>query len=215
MDESILTDINIFTSSSLKHKAPRSTTQKEDNMVTIRPATETDLPQIRAINTHYIQHTSLTFAQSTPAPKTYTDKLHNLQARNLPYLVAVEPNPETQTEYILGYASLAPFREHLVSYAPTVELSLFVHPEHQSRSIGTSLLTALLDRVRAGEVVHRVVGNAESAGGEDVQVKNVIAVMAVDPEGREGGEALRRWYSRRGFGECGRLVKVGFKRGHW
>lgn len=183
-------------------------------MVTIRPATEPDLPQIRNINTHYIQHTSLTFAQTPPAAETYTENLHNLQTRHLPYLVAVEPDPETH-DHVLGYASLAPFREHLVSYAPTVELSLFVHPEHHSRSIGTRLLSALLERVRSGEVVHRVVGNAESAGGEDVRVRNVIAVMAVDPEAREGGEALRRWYLRRGFRECGRLVKVGFKRGHW
>lgn len=179
-------------------------------MVTIRPATEADLPQIRTINTHYILHTSLTFAQTTPAPETYTSKLQSLQSRNLPYLVAVAPNPTPETnDAVLGYASLAPFREHLVSYAPTVELSLFVHPDHQSNSIGTGLLTALLERVRAGEVVHRV------DGGDDVEVKNVVAVMAVDPEGKEGGEALRRWYLRRGFRECGRLVKVGFKRGHW
>lgn len=185
-------------------------------MVTIRPATEADLPQIRTINTHYILHTSLTFAQTTPAPEIYTEKLHALQSRHLPYLVAVTPSPNPETnDTVLGYASLSPFREHLISYAATVELSLFVHPEHQGNSIGTGLLTALLELVSAGEVIHKVNGSAESAGGEDVKVRNVIAVMAVDPEGKESGEALRRWYLRRGFRECGRMVKVGFKRGHW
>lgn len=197
-----------------KSNAQRSTDEDLNriNMVSIRPAIEADLPQIRSINTHYIQHTCLTFAQTTPAPEKYTEKLHDLIARGLPYLVAVEPDHETGNDDVLGYASLAPFREHLVSYAPTVELSLFVHPDHRSRSIGSRLLSTLLDRVRAGDVVHRISGRTDEAG---VPVQNVIAVMAVDPEGLENGEALRRFYFHRGFQECGRLRKVGFKRGHW
>lgn len=187
----------------------------EDKMVTIRPATEGDLPQIRNINIYYIQHTCLTFAQTTPAAETYTEKLHNLNARGLPYLVAVEANNDAENDHVLGYACLAPFREHLVSYAPTVELSLFVHPEHQSRSIGSFLLGELTRRVRAGDVVHKTGGRTDQCLEDGVSVKNVIAVMAVDPEGKEGGEALRKWYSHRGFQDRGRLSKVGFKRGHW
>lgn len=196
-------------------------------MITIRPAIETDLPQIRSINTHYIQNTSLTFAQTVPAAETYAQKLHNLTSRGLPYLVAVDPDSKTQDgdgDLVLGYAYLSPFRSQLVSYAPTVELSLFVHPDHQSRSIGSRLLSALLERVRGGEVVHRATGElAEvndsaphaAAAEMGVRVRNFIAIMAVDPKGRDGGEALRRWYIRRGLRECGRMVKVGFKRGHW
>lgn len=39
--------------------------------------------------------------------------------------------------------------------------------------------------------------------------------MAVDPEGKNKGETLRRWYIKRGFQRKGRLSKIVFKRGHW
>lgn len=145
------------------------------------------------------------------------EKLHDLTARGLPYLVAVDPSQNEGTDLVLGYTSLSPFRSRLVSYAPTVELSLFVHPDYQSRSIGSNLLAALLERLHAGEVVHRAYADAEGNASAHlgVRVRNVIAIMAVDPEGREDGEALRRWYTRCGFVECGRMVEVGFKRGHW
>lgn len=187
-------------------------------MVTIRPATCSDLPQIQSINTYYIQNTSLTFKQTPPPASTHAAKLSDQIARGLPYLVAIENYIDTANEpnQALGYASLSPFRGHLASYAPTVELTLFVHPEYQSRGVGSSLLAALLDRVRRGEVRHRPgEEGVPDAPGDGVPVRNVLAVMAVDPEGMDGGEALRRWYLRRGFVERGRLVRVGFKRGHW
>ncbi|KAJ5765361.1 hypothetical protein N7520_004920 [Penicillium odoratum] len=193
-------------------------------MSTYRPAELSDLPQIRAINAHYITNTSLTFMTTPPPLETYIAKWHDLKSRGLPFLVAVQ---ETQTKsdktvIILGYASFSSFRGHLLSYGPTVELSLFVHPDYQSRSIGSALLDSLLDMIRCKTVHHKVEealldesGNVDLNGGEAIVVRNVMAVMAVDPEGKDGGEALRRWYCERGFVEKGRLEKVGFKRGYW
>ncbi|EEA23210.1 hypothetical protein TMatcc_002067 [Talaromyces marneffei ATCC 18224] len=37
--------------------------------------------------------------------------------------------------------------------------------------------------------------------------------MAVDTDRPDGGNALRRWYIKRGFVERGRLEKIGFKKG--
>lgn len=39
--------------------------------------------------------------------------------------------------------------------------------------------------------------------------------MAVDTDRPDGGNALRRWYIKRGFVERGRLEKIGFKKGRW
>ncbi|KAJ5591835.1 uncharacterized protein N7459_002204 [Penicillium hispanicum] len=194
-------------------------------MASHRPANLADLPQIRAINTHYILHTSLTFMQAPPALHSYTAKWHDLMKRGLPYLVAVDSSHKTGEglDLVLGYAYLSPFRGHLVSYAPTVELSLFVHPDYQSRSVGSNLLGALLRMVRAGDISNyceelQHIPNATDSnqpGTDAIQVRSIIAVMAVDPEGKDGGDALRRWYIQRGFVERGRMVEVGFKRGHW
>ncbi|KAJ5157653.1 uncharacterized protein N7482_008753 [Penicillium canariense] len=196
-------------------------------MVSYRSAKLEDLAQIRAINTHYILNTSLTFVRTPPTFESYVTKLNDLESRGLPYLVAIDesPNLDDQQDLVLGYAYLSPFRPQMVSYAPTVELSLFVHPEHQSRAIGSALLARLLALVRKGEVRHRCQEMGVGSESTDLdqsalapgvtQVRNVIAVMAVDPEGKEEGEALRKWYLKRGLDECGRMKKVGFKRGHW
>lgn len=193
--------------------------------ITYRPTKEADLSQIRAINAYYILHTSLTFKQVVPPLSSLTASLRRLQSLGLPHLVAVESvagdGDGGGGEKVLGYACLSPYRS---SYAPTTELSLFVHPEHQSRAIGSALLQYLLDMVKRGEVLHKWrdenAEDEENRDGEGDEVKgtlvrNVIAVTAVDPEGKDGGDALRRFYKKRGFEECGRMKKVGFKRGHW
>ncbi|KAJ5719838.1 hypothetical protein N7493_006716 [Penicillium malachiteum] len=194
-------------------------------MLIYREAELADLPEIREINTYYILHTSLTFMRSPPPLEKYESKWHDLKARRLPFLVAIDDTVSSGDKAgVVGYTSLSPFRGHLLSYAPTVELSLFVHPGHQSRSIGSNLLSQILELINSGKVYHSVeeLHDDQETGVEEAiqvnapsQVRNVIAVMARDPEGMDSGEALRRWYIRRGFVERGRLEKVGFKRGYW
>ncbi|KAF3391315.1 hypothetical protein F1880_007688 [Penicillium rolfsii] len=196
-------------------------------MISFRAARLEDLDQIRTINAYYILNTSLTFVQTPPAFESYIAKLNDLTSRGLPYLVAVDDEQRTDdgNALVLGYAFLSPFRPGMVSYAPTVELSLFIHPEHQSRAIGSALLAKLLGSVEVGQVWHKCdvmssqveLANLsnDNTSSRGTQVRNVIAVMAVDPEGKDQGEALRRWYLKRGFTECGRMKKVGFKRGNW
>ncbi|CEJ57613.1 hypothetical protein PMG11_06301 [Penicillium brasilianum] len=195
-------------------------------MVDYRPARAEDLAQIRVINRHYILNTSLTFVRTPPPFDSYIAKLNDLESRGLPYLVAVDKTQKADdgNDLVVGYGSLSPFRPQMVSYAPTVELTLFLHPDHQSQGTGSVLLALLLGKVETGQVWHRIEEpvasestevdhRTESSGA--TRVRNVIAVMAVDPEGKEQGEALRKWYVARGFEECGRMKKVGFKRGHW
>lgn len=194
-------------------------------MITYREAQLADLSGIRDINVHYILHTSLTFMHAPPPLETYITKWHDLKDRGLPYFVAVDQQEEGALEAkVIGYASLSPFRGHLVSYTPTAELSLFVHPEYHSKSIGSNLLKILVDLLNSGKLTHKVeeayqeviIGvDGTASTGPTSQVRNIIAVMAVDPEGKAGGEALRKWYAQRGFVEQGRLKSVGFKRGHW
>lgn len=196
-------------------------------MINYRPAKLEDLAQIRDINRHYILNTSLTFVRTPPRFDSYIAKLNDLKSRGLPYLVAVDETQKADdgNDLVVGYGSLSPFRPQMVSYAPTVELTLFIHPDHQSQGSGSVLLALLLGEVETGQVWHRfeelgvssgsTEANHETESSGAMRVRNVIAVMAVDPEGKEQGEALRKWYAARGFEECGRLKKVGFKRGHW
>lgn len=195
---------------------------------TIRDAIPFDLPQILAINTHYILNTVLTFRQTPPPPSTLLTKYNDIKTRGLPYLVATDSSlkygDDSDDGLVLGYAYLSPYRGEMLSYAPTVELTLFVHPCHQSKSVGSRLLASILKA--AESVLHRgyEIGGSDDetstkfvTGGNDsgVFVRNVLAVMAVDTDGLNEGDRLRRWYIERGFEERGRLEKVGFKKGRW
>jgi L-amino acid N-acyltransferase YncA len=195
-------------------------------MFVIRPATHKDLPQVRAINIHYVHNTSLTFLQNPISQTQLIAKFEDITAsRGLPYLVAIETHVGETEETVVGYTYLSPFRGHMLSYGPTVELTLFVHPEYQNRAVGSQLLSAVLESARAPGVQHRsremVVGDdgrervIYGGDGQGVPIRNVLAVMSVDPEGKDGGEALKRWYIKRGFAERGRMEKVGFKKGRW
>lgn len=195
---------------------------------TIRDATPTDLPQIRAINMHYILNTVLTFRQTPPPPSTILTKYNDIKARRLPYLVAIDPNLKDDnndsSDFVLGYAYLSPYRGGMLSYAATVELTLFVHPSHQSKSVGSTLLASILKAAESvshcgyeirgmdDETATKVVAGENGLG---VCVRNVLAVMAVDSDGPEKGEKLRTWYIERGFAEKGRLENIGFKKGRW
>lgn len=201
---------------------------------TIRDATPSDLPQIRAINIHYILNTVLTFRRTPPPPSTILAKYNDIKAHHLPYLVAIDSNlkhknnnndnEDDSNDLVLGYAYLSPYRGEMLSYASTVELTLFIHPDHQSKSVGSKLLSSILQA--AESVLHRgyEIGGMDDetatkvvAGGNGlgVFVRNVLAVMAVDTDGPEEGDKLRKWYIERGFVERGRLERIGFKRGKW
>lgn len=210
--------------------------------IKIRSATPADVPQIYAINAHYILNTSLTFLQNPPPRAVFAAKFDEISnIRGLPYLVAVEsrtsntPNhgltEDPLEEVVLGYSYLSPFRGHMLSYAPTVELSLFVHPDHQSRSVGSQLFAAIVDKARDPNTRHcarevtegpggdgvgmEMHGVLAGDGGEGVKIRSILAVMAVDPEGKDGGEALRAWYVKKGFVQRGWMKNIGFKRGRW
>jgi L-amino acid N-acyltransferase YncA len=195
-------------------------------LITIRPATTADLPQIRDIMDHYVHRSRLTFLQNTASQSMFNAKFMDItSSRGLPYLVAVEREADAGEETVIGHTYLSPFRGHMLSYGPTVELSLFVHPDRQSRSIGSRLLDALLERAKSPGIIHHARevlvhddGREEtfySADRAEVRVRNILAVMAVDADGKDGGEALRRWYISRGFVERGRMDRVGFKMGRW
>jgi L-amino acid N-acyltransferase YncA len=185
----------------------------------IRAATENDIPQVHTIYSHYVANTVLTFMQTAPPLQSMLDKFKNNTGNTrsgLPYLVAVDTDTE---KTVLGFAYLSPFRGTMFSYGPTVELSLFLSPEYTHKGIGSYLLTELLSKLQDNKPLHRAVEHAGYKSHESVSdpmpVRNIIACMALDPEGRDQGEGLRKWYEQRGFVERGRLKSVGLKKGKW
>ncbi|KAL7419431.1 hypothetical protein Q5752_006269 [Cryptotrichosporon argae] len=175
--------------------------------VLVRPATDADIAAVNALHAHYVLHTVLTFGLTPNTDGDALSKLHAVRAAGLPYAVAEAGGA------VVGFSYVAPFRAVLAGYAHTVELSLFCAPEWVGKAIGRRLLERVLD----------VLCHPEAYGDEwvsehrrtDGRVAQVLAVMALDEQGRDGGWALKEWYERFGFVQAGYLRRVGKKFGRW
>ncbi|KAI9867802.1 MAG: hypothetical protein M1813_007624 [Trichoglossum hirsutum] len=181
-------------------------------IVSIRPAAPADVPQINAIYTHYILHTSITFV-TIPFPDSSILARYSsiVETQHLPFLVATVPSRTVDSDLnsvsddiITGYTYATTYRADHAAYGHTAEMTIFVHPDYHSRGIGSALISRLVSEL------HR------DPGGSQVPViTEVLAWMAVDAEGPRQGLALRDWYEKHSFDQRGRLEKVGRKRGTW
>jgi L-amino acid N-acyltransferase len=105
-------------------------------------------------------------------------------------VVAVEDDPATGAERVLGFASISPYRSR-PAYSSTVENSVYVAREHQSRGIGRVLLDGVLQV-------------AEDSGFHTC----IARIMA-------GHEASIRLHASRGFELVGVERQVARKFGRW
>lgn len=91
----------------------------------------------------------------------------------------------------VGYASLSAYRAK-EAYKSTVELSIYVSPEHRHRGVASQLMKAILDIAKKDERTHTVV--------------SVITA---------GNEASAHLHNKFGFTFCGRIPEVGEKFGRY
>ncbi|MGW1292457.1 N-acetyltransferase family protein [Streptomyces sp. NPDC002533] len=151
----------------------------------IRPAVPADLDAVAEIYTYYVRHTVITFEENPPPVADWHQRLDDLAARDLPFLVA-----ELSGE-VIGYTYAAPWRPK-PAYRHTVENSIYLAPDRTGRGLGGALLEALL---------------TACAG---THVRQMIAVIA--DTGSAASAALHR---RCGFTDAGRLAAVGYKHDRW
>ncbi len=149
----------------------------------IRSATRGDLPGVLAIYNYAVRHLPATFEVEERSAEAQEAWFAAHGARH-PVLVAEADG------HIVGWASLSPFSER-TAYDRTVENSVYVHPDHWGRGVGTLLLAALMQAARtAGHhvVVARIVGD---------------------------NEASIKLHARFGFSVVGSLHEVGWKFHRW
>lgn len=196
-------------------------------MITCRPATLADIPQVRDINHWYILNSCFTFTTTPPAVSHYEDILRDLNRRQLPFYVIGSDTRKSDdgADLVLGYAYLSPLRGELLSYASTVELSVFMRNDQRNFGYGTRLLNEMLALLESRGVNHcceERVGDVARIGAHSMlgvmntsPVNNVIAIMTFDPENGADGIRLRDWFNTLGFEQRGRLQGVGKKWGRW
>ncbi len=151
----------------------------------IRKAEAKDLNALLDIYNYEVENGVATFDLHPKTPEQWEVwfSLHNRE--NHPLIVA------EQDGRAVGYASLSSYREK-EAYRTTVELSLYVSPNHRRQGIATALMEVLLELAKNDDSIHTVV--------------SVIT---------GGNEASIKLHKRFGFTFCGTLHEVGVKFGRY
>jgi len=105
--------------------------------MTIRPATEQDIPAITAIYNEVVANSDAVW---TEKPDTEADRLAWMKARRAlgyPVLVAAEGFA------VLGYGTFGDFRAW-PGYRYSVEHSVYIHAEHRGRGLGRAIIDELV-----------------------------------------------------------------------
>jgi phosphinothricin acetyltransferase len=152
----------------------------------IRPAVETDLPDVREIYNHYVLNSSVTFDEKPLTLVALRKKFASGEKLRMPFLVAQSPSGQ-----LLGVAWVYPWQANTANRR-AVELSIYLGPAATGRGLGKVLLERLLD-------------DAKASG-----IKEVIVVIA-----DRGADASIQMHKKFGFKETGRMGKVGYKFDRW
>jgi phosphinothricin acetyltransferase len=120
---------------------------REDGAMLIRPATEADLPSVKAIYDHQVQTSIATFDLEPPPIDYWRARLESTETGDH-LLVASEG------DVVWGYAYSATYRAR-PAYSRTRETSVYLAADAVGRGLGRSLYDELLTRLRA-DGVHTV-----------------------------------------------------------
>lgn len=155
----------------------------------IRDATTGDLPGILEIHNEAIANTTAIWDETLADLDERRRWLDDRRANGFPVLVADADGA------VAGYASYGVWRAKS-GYRYTVENSVYVHVDHHRRGIATALMTALIERARAGGI-HVIVASVESSNTTSIALHERFGfrIVAQMPEvGRKFGRWLDMTY---------------------
>ena len=155
-----------------------------DPAIAFRPYRSADAPAITAIYAHYVLTSVVTFDLEPPGEAVIAAKYAAIAELGHPLFVA-----EAAGE-VIGYAYASTFRPR-PAYRFTCEDSVYLHPGHTGRGLGSRMLEKLIGDARAGGF-HQMVAVITGGTGNSI--------------------ALHR---RFGFDLLGTFPRLGYKFGRW
>lgn len=151
--------------------------------VTIRTATEADVPAILDIYNEAILHTTATFDVD---PQTLDARMQWFRETKHPHCVIVAEDEGG----VVGWGCLRGYRPK-VAYRFTAEDSVYVHEDHRGSGLGSLLLAELVERAQAGGFHSLMAGIAEGNPASEALHKRFGFVEA--GRDREVGYKFERW----------------------
>ena len=151
--------------------------------MSIRPATEKDIPAMLAIYGPYVENTTYSFEYDVPCTRTFTQRFYE-HIDQFPWLVWEEEGR------VLGYAYAgAPFER--AAYRWDAESSIYLAPQAQGKGIGRALYTALEEiLVKQGYRNLYAIITAENTGSLEFHYKMGFEPMAIFPD---SGFKMGKW----------------------
>lgn len=150
-----------------------------------RASTEADMAAIAGIYEHWVRHTTASFEIEPPGPEEMARRREDIVNAGLPYLVAEDDG------VVAGYAYASRYRPR-AAYRFTVEDSIYLHPQHARKGLGSALLSRLIDAC------------------EQWGARQMVAVI-----GGSDNTASIRLHEKFGFRRAGVLRSAGLKFGSW
>lgn len=152
--------------------------------MTIRQATENDLPQILAIYNEVIIHTTAVFEYEPHTLDMRRQWFRNKQEQGFPVFVAEESGE------IAGLSSIGPFRAW-AAYRYTVENSVYVAAPHRGKGIAKLLMPPLIEAAKQLQL-HAIVAGIEATNKASIQLHRYFGFEEV-AHFKEVGWKFDRW----------------------
>ena len=151
----------------------------------IRAVQENDAKTICDIYNHYITNTIITFEEKTITPTDMLSRITKVLSTELPWLVV-----EDETGNVLGYAYATKWRERH-SYRFSVEVTVYLSPEHGRKGLGSLLYRDLFTQLKALGI-HSVIGGITLPNAASVAVHEKFGLIKV-AHFKEVGLKFDRW----------------------
>ena len=161
-------------------------TESEDvreQAIRVRRPFSRDFPAMLEISNWATCHTAANFRIEADTLEHWV-QLSQGKAETYPWFVAERDGR------VVGFAMASPFKDRC-GFAPTAEVTVYVHPEHVGTGIGSALYQTLIPTLAAKGF------------------QSLIAVITVPNAGSE------RLHEQFGFRRVGVLSRVGWKFGRW
>jgi L-amino acid N-acyltransferase YncA len=151
---------------------------------TIRSATPADAERLCTIYNDYIATTTISFEEEPVAPADMAQRIADVGAANLPWLVMLDGDK------LIGYAYATKWRAR-PAYRYSVESSIYLDPQHAGQGAGRTLYEALLAELRQREL-HLVIGGIAQPNEASVRLHERLGFRKV-AHFSEVGLKFGRW----------------------
>ncbi len=138
----------------------------------IREVEIQDAKAITGIYNYYIANTVITFEEELIGTNEINNRIQAVKKAKLPWLVA-----ENKAGQVVGYAYASKWRERF-SYRFSVEITVYLSPEHLNEGFGSQLYQALFSELKAKNI-HSVIGGITLPNAASVAVHEKFGMKKV------------------------------------